>query len=135
MATSDDMSEMAQRILRRLMERDGVRQAFVFNSEGDPFWAGRRPITADENRLLDAAVTLLAEGEKTLTKPFVAHDEQHRFSAAALEEDADLYLVLLHGPTAVEARMAAVRREAAELLHEVRNPALRLAWAGSSGAT
>lgn len=130
MAADDDISNLAKRILRRLMTRDGVMQAFVFASEGDPFWAGRRPITPTETTLLDVAVTLLAYAEKTLTKPFVAHDEQHRFSAAALEEDTDLYLVLLHGPSAEEARMALVRREAAEMLHPIRNAAVRMAWGG-----
>jgi hypothetical protein len=125
--THDEQSELAQSVLRRLVLREGVRQAFVFNSEGDPFWAGKRPITPEEAELLEVAAALIVDAEKTLEKPFLALDEQHRFSAAALEEDTDLYLVLLHGPAANEARLQAARVEAAQALRPIRNPGLRLA--------
>ena len=127
----DQLSDMARDILQRLMTREGVRQAFVFNSEGDPFWVGRRPLLPDELELLDQATTMLEDAEKNLPKPFVAHDETHRFSVAALEQDTDLYLVLLHGPAANEARLALVRQEAAELLRPLRSPSLRLAMVGA----
>lgn len=121
----DAMSALAQDILRRLVLREGVVQAFVFNSEGDPFWAGRRPISADELQILDEAAALIVEAERSMAKPFLAVDEAGRFSAAALEPDTDLYLVLIHGATAIEARLAVYRAELRAALSPIRNESLR----------
>lgn len=128
MVASDELKAMGIRILQRLMERPGVFQACVFNSEGDPFWAGRWPLSPDELRLLDEATTLLVETEKSKPKPFLVHDTHHRFTAASLEEDTDLYLVLMHARDVIEARMTMIFSEAAHHLHPVRNPPSRIAW-------
>jgi hypothetical protein len=86
-------------------------QVFIFGPEGDPFWTARDPVRS-ELQDLDRALARIEELEASWPRPFSYADPVAGFVVGALDEEHDLYFVVLqHGlePQAAEARVVAVR--------------------------
>lgn len=115
-------------LLHRLMSRHGGTQVFLFGGDGDPFWAARTPLHQSELRLLSDALDLIERLEKDRPKPFIGHDPNGRFTFAALDGRADLYVVVFaEGPDreAAEARVVAMRDELLPVAEPIRRLWLR----------
>jgi hypothetical protein len=108
-------SAIVDTLLRRLLARTGSRQVFLFGPEGEPFMAARLPIERAELAQLNHALDLLERMEEAhRPKPFLASDAEHGLLVAALDEQEDLYVVMLETdpePEPVEARAAILRQE------------------------
>jgi hypothetical protein len=103
-------------LLTRMRMQRGVHQIFLFGPKGVPLHVARHPIPPNELALLDDGLALLAALEPSMPRPFLADDPQGRFRMAALDEQHDVFVMVMDtsaDTAAAEERAAAIRGDLA----------------------
>ena len=107
----DPRSAILSAVLGGSLSGLGARQIFVFGAEGVPFWSARNPVAPNDLLQLGHALTLIESMEDARPKPFFAHSPDHDLCVAALDNEEDLYVVVLAidpDPAHAEARLRRV---------------------------
>jgi hypothetical protein len=128
--TPVDAAALVDGVLGRALAQGGGRQIFLFGATGDPFWAARNPVQAEELDRLSEALGLIERLEQTRAKPFFAYTPRRDLLVVALDAREDLYIVMLDaGPDteAAEARVAVIRQELAPHVGSLRKELYRRA--------
>jgi hypothetical protein len=99
-------------LLTRVKMHRSAHQIFLFGPKGAPLHVARHPVPPAELALLDDALGLFAALEPERPRPFVADDPQGRFTMAALDDQHDVFVMIIeNGANAATAqeRATAIR--------------------------